>query len=1400
MKHTLIYTALPIEGSSPTRVGVFVSPRLEPPSTSTLGAIPTMLEWPKTLVDTMSFEVQVEGIGAPVKTTLVSTPELALWKSLFKAATEVRKHEMTPLHTRAIRSFPVSSVLQHIHGLYRAVAEASPAGLPVYQAGKDNGAVDALVNFISEVGALAAREVGTSFTRPPKQEREGRGERFGRMIYGDRKVLDFNADYSGGGGNQRAVDFALAVSFHDRPGRQTSINDPKFERIKQKELEFHEIVASLANYPEIMRRLGLVFELELQLGGMSLANTGRIRIKPIYSPTPADLVSVEQPWTNYEVRNGRFIALARKGGDLDAGMLLLDGAGDGLGAELAKNTARRFSLMQVDADGAAMKAVDFAINLRGLTAQNMDFTNPDTAGLPALRTAGIALLRHNRGYNVYQNLQQIAARNTAIASTAPNLYLDDILRGYRVDIQDADGQWFTLMARDGFYNLTKPDGSYAGANPLQLSDEGFVTGSSATSDLAGSSDLYLHESMFRWEGWSLVAARPGKTIVRKDDAPAGQPTEVPEHRQNTAAGAHVHMEANFRATPKTLPRLRFGESYRMRARVVDLGGYSPRLEKAPTDAKYLSNAMRYSRFEPVAQPFVVLRDRVREGESAERMVIRSNYDKTTADYANHVKTTFNADFTPENERWLAPPKTSQLTAEQHAMFDPLLKAGQVAEAYKLATKEEGTFLDVEIVDHTSVDAPNHVVTGSKILNTPATPVYKAGEQEVRRKILRESDRTHADEAIWTRGEPLAPGQYVIHTEVPLLLPYLPDPIARGCAIEGLRDVKGNGTIPGGAQKAQLAPFGPFDRTYNVVKIPFDGNWPDRAPFRIVVRERPGTINGEDCVQTFTDAELPPVWDAANRLLIVYLGKGETMRLRYSSYLDKNDLYLMGIWKWLDGSPRRNDFEPYGTSGIAWMVTPYRDLTIVHAVQQPICAPKIVKYAAHKQLGKTFATFSGMYQLNVPSTGRIDVKGKWTEWVDPLNEAGPKQIDGAGQAFTFDVPETAPNNLPAPPSVGKPLDEFRHEFNDTRYRKIDYYLVGTTRFREYFPRSIWSDPANITREGKPFTGVKVLNSARPLMPTILYVVPTFGWQRPEGGGGGEVVSRRCGGGLRVYIDRPWYSSGDEELLGIILPKGGKITEESPLKPYVTQWGLDPAWSGYPTYSLVQTGHFKSFEKDGYDLTLDELPNQMVNVVGYTPGYDEDRRLWYCDIEVDTGPAYYPFIRLALARFQPNSVPNAHLSRVVMADFVQLASDRSASVVFDNENMISVFVSGNFGMNEATVTTSDLLANMRFSRRVTIELEEQEGAPQDDDNWRPVGSSPVELTPVYEKEFKLKLLWQGRLQLPGGRTRRSAGGTANFRVVIKEWEFFDADPNRDGSAKMENGRWMGRRLVYADAIEI
>ena len=52
-------------------------------------------------------------------------------------------------------------------------------------------------------------------------------------------------------------------------------------------------------------------------------------------------------------------------------------------------------------------------------------------------------------------------------------------------------------------------------------------------------------------------------------------------------------------------------------------------------------------------------------------------------------------------------------------------------------------------------------------------------------------------------------------------------------------------------------------------------------------------------------------------------------------------------------------------------------------------------------------------------------------------------------------------------------------------------------------------------------------------------------------------------MRIYLERPWFSSGDGELLGVLLARGGddnsaRLREDQSGFPFVSKWGADPIW--------------------------------------------------------------------------------------------------------------------------------------------------------------------------------------------------------------------------------------------------
>jgi len=131
-----------------------------------------------------------------------------------------------------------------------------------------------------------------------------------------------------------------------------------------------------------------------------------------------------------------------------------------------------------------------------------------------------------------------------------------------------------------------------------------------------------------------------------------------------------------------------------------------------------------------------------------------------------------------------------------------------------------------------------------------------------------------------------------------------------------------------------------------------------------------------------------------------------------------------------------------------------------------------------------------------------------------------------------------------------------------------------------------------------------------------------------------------------------------LLGVVIRgERAKFDAVPPaLVTYVTQWGIDPLFDSILPADNTRAADFP-LRVASAEVRLQEAENERVTVVGHRVQWDPQRELWYCDIELDAGRNYMPFVRLALVRFQPNSIPGAEISRVVLADFAQLMPRRS-----------------------------------------------------------------------------------------------------------------------------------------------
>ena len=1313
----IILTALP-QGrvSSGLSLWVHVSPQLT--GAPSLAGFPEWLVWPEFLAKAQ-FKVTIDGAAPVTVSAKVDSGALAAWKALFKPSIKVDGYTFPDYTTRFIHSFPVASVLNTVKDLYQQVGIASPEVAPP------------ATSMLPLIGTLIPPRVapkeysrisGPRFPDNPKEaiavvKQFSKGDNITAVGAPGRTVPTTVPGLSPI--QQKQLDlyrtriFHMAIPAATVPDKQTGQPVAKVPPIKDREfidsVDFHKLVAMAGDHPLVLRMLGLAFEVTLPPGASIAPGAGvKVEWAGPALPTAPTFVAPKTLLTGPD-----FLPLP-KSAEVRNGFLSMD---------------ERFQVVSLDVDSAALKLAQLAEGLGvGERSRTRGGSEPQTAALSALRSAGLSLVRTGRSTKLVGDLDRSKALHTAATGGAPApLNAEDLIRGWRYDVRTvkADGNpssgWKSLCERRAQYAIS-------GGPSFQGQDEGWAS-MAVTEQPGGSGDLYLHESMARWKGWSLCVE------------PVGKPTAD----RASDGGTPFGLDSQFLPVPGSLPTLRFGKIYQLRARAADLVGAGVSLKS--DESKFVSRPFFYARFEPVPSPFLVLRTPGGKGETPETLVVRSFNDAPAKDTVASGQAA---------ERHAAPPRASAEMCETHGVLDdPSGKPRK--DLYALLVDRHEARADL-------LDRPGRVVA----------------------------------EAEWE-------------------LPYLPDPLATGLVIHGVPTA-----APGGRESLTIE--------YGNAR-----DWPKPKPIRIRLIE--GTRGYR--------------YDTATRVLEIKLPKGDKINLKAATLLTRENLELLQVWRWLAErltqdpklSQNLNAYLIRALAGRLWMLTPQKELTIVHAVQQPLKLPTITQIAAFRdvQNAPNLARFEALIGIHGKSTATVDVTGAWEERRDdpsdpannPLTDRVPQVAPGFRLDLRFpgdEVPEVADapimdnaNALTAlyqpsadrisfvggVPSLRAARANFpKMAFADTRYRRVQLTARASTRFAEYLYAAEDQPNHPLTRTAPP-VAVDVPSGARPLAPRPLYVVPTFGWNRTPG------KSVRSGNGLRVYMERPWFSSGDGELLGVVVAGAATLPAGDPRTPYVTQRGRDPIWPGDIPVNVPQASEFgaalkfasmpdtatgpglippAAFPTTG--LTLEENPNASVGVAAHAVQYDADRGLWFCDIDLDDRGAYTPFVRLALARYQPRSMNGMHLSRVVLADFAQLLPDRALSVVTVG-NMANLTLSG-----PSPVAGASPLNIVD----VVLETSPADGGDMD---WAPAtdavrlagtyskgrGPGQVYARPTIGDRIKvnpgaLALLrpearWTGSLTLPAPNASRP-----RRRLTIREYEGFRPD----------EGATANLRLVYVETMPI
>jgi hypothetical protein len=247
-----------------------------------------------------------------------------------------------------------------------------------------------------------------------------------------------------------------------------------------------------------------------------------------------------------------------------------------------------------------------------------------------------------------------------------------------------------------------------------------------------------------------------------------------------------------------------------------------------------------------------------------------------------------------------------------------------------------------------------------------------------------------------------------------------------------------------------------------------------------------------------------------------------------------------------------------------------------------------------------------------------------------------------------------------------------DFGDTKHRVVTFTATAVSRFAEYFPDTLATEPGRLTRTGESVDYI-ILNTGRPPAPVVLDVAPLL---RRSVDPQDPSIRVRDGGWLRIYLARPWFVSGEGERLGIVVSHSVPSGPGPGVYDLTSLLGNDMA---YPSPVPIGLHAEHILNADGIeDAILQEVADRFpvdpgaMTVLTFDPEFDEDGQRWYVDVHVDIGDTYFPMLRLALVRYQRASVPGEGVlalehytaSSLVITEPVPLVPERRLRVVPDS----------------------------------------------------------------------------------------------------------------------------------------
>ena len=454
-----------------------------------------------------------------------------------------------------------------------------------------------------------------------------------------------------------------------------------------------------------------------------------------------------------------------------------------------------------------------------------------------------------------------------------------------------------------------------------------------------------------------------------------------------------------------------------------------------------------------------------------------------------------------------------------------MRTGNTRRAYAIALKERGNLLHKR---DSGSERPDR--------NDRAAGHHAAGRAE-RHRPRRPSKRFRIPRCSRCRG------QYIVHDVDNLVLPYLPDPMADGVALVFYRGRRRSPPRqPAGAAVRHGQVRRDLARTAAAaagVAQRAAGWMPARTATSFMSDCRPASRSRWGSPRRWT----PSIW----RRWALW---------RFHPVHDPN----------VPEADRRV-LERAAPDGWLWWLTPDEDLRLVHATARPAIAPTISRLIAEPRKPYIVtANLDGVIDVHGASTDKVELRAKWDDSSTIPTRPSPPYAaprrswwtTGSRKHETVLVADRCSRMRTR--SARRRISEVSirtaiHNLPDTKARKVTYRLHGSSRYREFFPPDELPTPDDEASAGNEVE-VNVPSSAPPRRRWCTMSSRCSCGSRPPNPSIRSRSRRIRRSGVRIWLERPWYSSGEGEMLAVITtgdPRWSRTrTKRSACGPATRSW--------------------------------------------------------------------------------------------------------------------------------------------------------------------------------------------------------------------------------------------------------